>query len=187
MKSFTKIILPALVFIFLFGTAFSQKRKHKHYDDDATVTIKIDGKEHDIEEYFEEWGEEFGEKIEKMFDDPKIHIDIDDDDFEISFDDMSVDIGDFAESIGEAVAEAMTNMTIELKNLDPDDFDHNNFNFHDDDDLEDFIEEIEDKYDSDVENIDKMKIKIHEDYVKIEMDVTLENGKKIDKMKIFAH
>ena len=186
MKSFTKITIPALALIFLFGTAFSQKKKHKH-NDDATVTIKIDGKEHDLEEYIEEWGEELGEKIERMFDDPKIHIDIDDDDFEIAFNDMSVEIGNLAESFGEAVAEAVTNMTIELKDIDPDDFGRNDFNFHDDDDLEDFIEEIEDKYDSEVKNIDRMKIKIREDYVKIEMDVTLENGNKIDKMKIFAH
>ena len=48
MKSFTKITIPALALIFLFGTAFSQKKKHKH-DDDATVTIKIDGREHDLE------------------------------------------------------------------------------------------------------------------------------------------
>lgn len=186
MKRFTIIILPALIFVFLFGSAFSQKKKHKH-DDDAVVTIKIDGKERDIEEYFEEWGEEFGDKIEKMFDDPKIHIDIDDDDFEIEFDDISIEIGDFAESVAEAVAEAVTNMTIELKNIDPNEFHDNHFNFDDDEDLEDLIDEIEDKYDSEVKNIDKMKIKIREDYVKIEMDVTLENGKKIDKMKIIAH
>ena len=187
MKSFTKIVLPALAFVFLFGSAFSQKKKHKYKDDDAVVTIKIDGKEQDIEEYFQEWGEELGEKIEKMFDDPKIHINIDDDDFDIEFDDISVDIGDFAESIVEAVTEAVTNMTIEIKDIDPDNFDHNHFNFDNDDDLDDMIDEIEDRYNSEVKNIDKMKIKIREDYVKIEMDATLENGKKIDKIKIIAH
>lgn len=187
MKSIAKFIIPSLVLLFVFGSAFSQKKKYKHKDDDAVVTIKIDGKEQDIEEYFEEWGEELGEKIEKMFDDPKIHIDIDDDDFEIEFDDISIDIGDFAESIAEAVTEAVTNMTIEIKDIDPDDFDHNHFNFHDDDDLDDMIDEIEDRYNSDVKNIDKMKIKIREDYVKIDMDVTLENGKKIDKTRIIAH
>ena len=187
MKSFTKIVLPALAFVFLFGSAFSQKKMHKYKDDDAVVTIKIDGKEQDIEEYFQEWGEELGEKIEKMFDDPKIHINIDDDDFDIEFDDISVDIGDFAESIVEAVTEAVTNMTIEIKDIDPDNFNHNHFNFDNDDDLDDMIDEIEDRYNSEVKNIDKMKIKIREDYVKIEIDATLENGKKIDKIKIIAH
>ena len=41
MKRFTKIILPVLTFVFLFGSAFSQKKKHKH-DHDAVVTIRID-------------------------------------------------------------------------------------------------------------------------------------------------
>ncbi len=186
MKRFTKIILPVLAFVFLFGSAFSQKKRHKH-DHDAVVTIRIDGKEQDIEEYFEDWGEELGEKIEKMFDDPKIYIDIDEDDFEIEFNNISISIGEFAESIAKAVTDAVTNMTIELKNIDPDDFNHNHFNFDDDDKFDDMIDEIEDRYNSEVTNIDKLKIKIREDYVKVEMDVTLENGKKIDKMKIIAH
>lgn len=186
MKNFTRIIIPALAFVFIFGSAFSQKKKHKDKCDDAVVTIKIDGKERDIEEYFEEWGEDFGRKIEKMFDDPKIHIDLDEDDFDIKFDNISVDIDDFAESIAEVVTKAVTNMTIELKDLDPDDLDHD-FDWDDDEDLEDLIDEIEDKYDSEVKNIDRLKIKIREDYVKMEVDATLENGKKIEKIKIYAH
>lgn len=187
MKSFTKFIIPSLALLFLFGSAFSQKRKYKDKDDDTVVTIKVNGKEQDIEEYFENWGEEFEKKMEKMFDHPKIHIDLDDDDFEIEFDGISIDIGDFAESIADAVIEAITNMTIEIKDIDPDDLHHSHFDFDDDEDLEELIDEIEDKYDSKVKNIDKMKIKIREDYVKIELDVTLENGKKIDKMRIYAH
>lgn len=186
MKSFTKIIIPALAFIFAFGPAFSQKRKHKYHDDEATVTIKVNGKERDIEEYFEEWGEELGHKIERMFDDPEIHIDLDNNDFDINFDNISIDIDDFVESIAEAVADAVTNMTIELKNIDPDDID-NDFNWDDDEDLEDLIDDIEDRYDSEVKNIDKLKIKIREDYVKLEVDATLENGKKVEKIKIIAH
>lgn len=186
MKSFTKIIIPALAFIFLFGSAFSQKRKHKHYDDGATVTIKVNGKEQDIEAYFEEWGEELGETIERMFDEPEIHINIDEDDFDIDIDNLSIDISDFAESIAEAVTDAVTNMTIEIKDIDPDDLD-DDFDWDDDEDLEDMIDEIEDRYDSEVKNIDKLKIKIREDYVKMEVDATLENGKKIEKIKIIAH
>lgn len=184
MKMFTKIIIPSLLFVFVVGSAFSQKKKDC---DDTVVTIKVNGKEQDIEEYFEEWGEELGEKIERMFDDPKIHIDIDEDDFEIEFDNITINIGDFAESIAEAVTEAVTNMTIEIKDIDPHDNDRNHFNFSDEDELDDMIDEIEDKYNSEVKNIDKMKIKIREDYVKIEMDVTLENGKRVDKTKIYAH
>jgi hypothetical protein len=185
MKSFTKIIIPALALVFLFGSAFSQKRKHKEKDD-ATVTIKVNGREQDIEEYFEEWGEEFGRKMERMFDDSHIRINIDDDDFDININNLTIDIEDLAESIAETVAEAVTNMTIELSDLDPDDI-GNDFDFDDDEDLEDLIDEIERKYDSEVKNIDKLKIKIREDYVKMELDATLKNGKKVDKIKIYAH
>ena len=185
MKSLTKIVVPGLALLFLFGSAFSQKKKRRN-DDEATVTIKINGKEQDIEEYFEEWGEELEEKIERMFDDPEIHIDLDEHDFDIKFDNISVDIDEFAESIAEAVTKAVTNMTIEIKDIDPDDID-NDFNWDDDEDLEDLIDEIEDRYDAEVKNIDMLKIKIREDYVKIEVDATLENGKKVDKIKIIAH
>jgi len=185
MKSFTRIIIPTLVLVFIFGSAFSQKRKHRH-NDDAVVTIKVNGKEQDIEEYFEEWGEEFGRKMERIFDDPKIHININDDDFDIDIDELCLDFEDFGESIAKVVTDAVTNMTIELHDLDPDDIE-NDFDLDDDEDLEDLIEEIEDRYDSEVKNIDRIKIKIREDYVKMELDVTLKNGRKIDKVKIYSH
>ena len=187
MKRFTKLAIPTLAFIFIFGSAFSQKRKYRDKDDDAVVTIKINGHEQDIEEYFEDWGEELGRKIERMFDDPQIHINVDEEDFDIDIDNICVEIDDFAESIADAVTKAVTNMTIELSDLDPDDIHGNDFNFDDDEDLEDLIDEIEDRYDSKVKNIDKLKIKIREDYVKMEVDATLENGKKVEKIKIYAH
>jgi hypothetical protein len=127
-------------------------------------------------------GEEFGRKMERMFDDSHIRINIDDDDFDININNLTIDIEDLAESIAETVAEAVTNMTIELSDLDPDDI-GNDFDFDDDEDLEDLIDEIERKYDSEVKNIDKLKIKIREDYVKMELDATLKNGKKVDKIK----
>lgn len=185
MKSFTKTIVPVLAFIFLFGAAFSQKRKHQEKDE-AIVTIKVNGREQDIEAYFEEWGEEFGRKMERMFEDPRIHIEIDEDDLDIDIDNFCIDIDEFAESIADAVTNAVTHMTIELHDLDPDDFD-DDFDFDDDEDLEEVLEEIEEKYNSRVENIDKLKIKIREDYVKMEIDATLENGRRIEKMKIYPH
>lgn len=185
MKSITKITVAALVFIFIISTAFSQKRKHRE-SDDAVVTIKVNGEEHDLEVYLEEWGENLGKKIERMFDDSHMHIDFDSHDIEIKLDDISVDIDEFAESIAEAVTDAVTNMTIELKDLDPDDI-GKDFDLDDDEDFEDLIEDIEDRYDSEVKNIDRLKIKIREDYVKLEVDATLENGKKVEKIKIIAH
>ncbi|MDZ7604873.1 MAG: hypothetical protein U5K79_04645 [Cyclobacteriaceae bacterium] len=48
------------------------------------------------------------------------------------------------------------------------------------------LDEIESKYGSPVQNIDNMTIKIREDHVKIDMDLTLENGRKIQKTKLYA-
>ena len=186
MKSSTKILAPALAFLFIFGTACSQQKRDRHRHDDAVVTIEIDGKEHDIEEYFEEWGEDFGRKMEEMLEDTHVHIDIDEDDIDIDLDDISIDIDNFAESIAEAVTNAVTNMTIEIKDLDPDDIGHD-FDIDDDEDLEDLIDDIEDRYDSKVKNIDRLKIKIREDYVKMDVDVTLESGKKVKKTKIYPN
>lgn len=181
MKNLTKTIAPGILMLLICTSSFAQKG---HDRDEAKVTISINGKEQDIEEYFEEWGERFERKMERMFDDSNIHIDIDDDDFDISFNNVKMDIDEFVESIAEVVTKAVTNMTIELKNIDPDEIDHNDIHFNGNK-LEDLIDEIEDKYDSKVENIDNLKMKIREDYVKIDIDVTLKNGKKISKSKIY--
>ena len=186
MKHFNKYFISTLVFLLFFSVAFAQKNKNKDKDD-ATVTIRIDGREQDIEAYFEQWGEEFGRKMERMFENPKIYINIDEDDFDIDIDNMCIDIDGIAESIARTVTEAVTNMTIELNNLDPDDVRPNDIDFDDDEKLEDLIDELEQKYNSEVTNIDRLKIKIREDYVKIELDATLESGKKIEKIKIYAH
>lgn len=185
MTSFTKIFMTAVALSIVVSPAYSQKKKH--HDDDAVVTIRVNGKEKDIETYFEEWGEDLGKKIEKIFDDPKIHIEIDENDLDIDFDNISMDIDDFAESIADVVEEAVTNMTIELKDLDPHDVSGSDIDFDNDEDLEKMIDDIETRYHSKVENIDKMKIKIREDYVKVELKASLKNGRKVEKTKIFAH
>ncbi len=181
MTKLIKSILPVLVLICFVGSVFAQKSKH----DDAVITIKVDGKEQDLEAYFEEWGEELGRKIERAFDNKEVHIDFDN--VELKMNDLSEGIEVFAESIAKVVEDAVTNMTIELKDIDPDDVERGNFSFDDDKDLDDLIAEIERKYDAEVTNIDALKIKIRKDYVKINMDVTLDNGKKINKTKIYPH
>jgi uncharacterized alkaline shock family protein YloU len=165
--------------------AMSQK-KSSNDKSDVVVTIKVDGREQDIEAYFENWGEEFGRKMERMFDDSHVDIDIDEDDFDIDVDISGVYISDLAESIADVVSEAISNMTITLKDIDPDDIDDNECNLRGGKDLDDVLEEIESKYGSPVKNIDNMTIKIREDHVKIDMDLTLENGKKIQKTEIYA-
>jgi hypothetical protein len=186
MKHFNKYFISTLALLFIFSAAFSQKNKNKDKDD-ATVTIRINGQEQDIEAYFEQWGEEFGRKMERMFDNPNIHININEDDFNMDIDNICINISDLAESIAKTVTDAVTNMTIELNDLNPEDVRSHDFDFNNDEHLEDLIDEIERKYNSEVKNIDRLKIKIREDYVKIELDATLENGKKIEKLKIYTH
>ena len=181
-----KFILSILSLVIITAVpALAQKKSHSDKDD-AVVTIKINGREQDIEEYFENWGEEFGRKMERMFDDSHFRIDVDDDDFDIDVELNDLHLGDLAESIADAVKDAVTNMTISLKNIDPDDLSDDNCHFHGDKDLDDVMEEIESKYGSPVKNIDNMTIKIREDHVKIDMDLTLENGRKIQKTEIYA-
>ncbi|MDZ7604872.1 MAG: hypothetical protein U5K79_04640 [Cyclobacteriaceae bacterium] len=120
MKKFALGILAILVFTL--APVLAQKKSDTNKSD-AVVTIKVNGREQDIEAYFEKWGEEFGEKVERMFDDSHFEIDIDHDDFDIDVDVSDVDLGDLAESIADAVTDAVTNMTITLKDIDPDDID----------------------------------------------------------------
>lgn len=181
MTNFIKSTLPVFVLLIFISSAFAQKSNK----DAAVVTIKVDGKEQDIETYFEEWGEELGRKIERAFDDKEVKIDFDN--IELKLGSLSEGIEVFAESIAKVVEDAVTNMTIELKDIDPDDIDRGNFHFDDDKDLDDLVEEIEKKYGSEVKNIDVLNIKLREDCVKIDMDVTLDNGKKINKTKIYTH
>jgi hypothetical protein len=180
-----KIILGILSMLLIAAVPMLAQNKSHTDKNDAVVTIKVNGKEQDIEEYFEKWGEEFGKKVERMFDESHFEIDIDHDDFDIDVEVSDLDLGDLAESIADAVTNAVTNMTITLKDIDPDDID-DDCNFHGDKDLKDVLDEIESKYGSPVQNIDNMTIKIREDHVKIDMDLTLENGRKIQKTQIYA-
>lgn len=154
---------------------------------EATITVRIDGREKDIETYFEEWGESFGKKIERMFEDATIRIDMEDDSFEMDLGHICVDLSDLGTSISNTISEMVTNMTIELNDLDPADVAKSNLQLNGDDNLNNMIDEIERRHHSKVENIHNLKIKIREDYVKIELDATLENGKKVNKIKVYPH
>lgn len=181
MKRITTLAL--LMSVVLCPQVFAQK---KHHNDDAVVTIRINGKQQDIETYFENWGEEFGKKMEDLFDgDTRVNIDIDDEDLNICINNLKFEIDDFAESIAKTVEEAVTHMNIELHDVDPATLDDVHFNAKDGDEVDDMIRDIERKYHSKVENVDKMKIQIRKDYMRIDMDVTLENGKEVSKSRIF--
>jgi len=182
-----QILLLSLAFILTgFVTSIAQKHSAKH-DDEATVTIKINGKERDLETYMEEWGEEFGRDVELLFDGKtNISLNFDEDELDMALDNISIAIENLTESFVKTIEEAVTHMTIEVNDIDPEKIEDSDIHF-DDGELDDLIDEIEDKYNSKVKNIDNMKIKIREDYVKIEMDVTLDNGRQIDKVKIIHH
>ncbi len=176
-----RIYLRAFLLILLTIPAFAQKQNDK---DDVSITIRVNGEDKDLEEYFEEWGEEFGSKMEHIFTkDLHVDIDLDDDNLNIAIDDIANKAEELGKAIGEAVKEAVTHMNIQIDNLSREDLIDHNFEF-DDTDVSDLIEDIEDRYHSKVRKIDRLSIKIREDYVKIKMNVLLENGKRIEKVRI---
>lgn len=173
-----RLITLLLSFILAFGPAFAQK-------DDAKVTIRVNGKEKDIEEYFQEWGENFERDMERLarnFD--GVQVNIDDNDINIEIDDFSESIELFSETLAETITKAVTNMNIELTDIDPEDIYYDDVDFDCDVNLRRVLRDIEDKHDSDVDNIDRMLIKIREDYVLIDMDVSLENGKEVSYKRV---
>jgi len=184
MRTFIRILCVSVLSIFTFLPTVAQKNSD---EDDVSITIRVDGKDRDLEEYFEDWGEEFGDKMEHLFeDDINININLDDDDLHIAIDEIAEKAGELGKAIGEAIETAVTHMNIEIEDLSRKDLMDHNFEFNDTE-ISDIIDKIEDRYDSKVKKIDQLKINIREDYVKIKMKVALENGKRIEKVKILNH
>lgn len=184
MRTFILVFCISILTVFVFSPAFAQKDCD---EDDVSITIRVDGKDRDVEEYFEEWGEEFGNKMEHLFEkDIHVNINLDDDDLHIAIDEIAEKAGALGEAIGEAIETAVTHMNIEMEDISREDLMDHNFEFNDTE-VSDIIDEIEDRYDSKVRKIDYLKINIREDYVKVKMKVSLENGKRIEKVKILNH
>ena len=74
-------------------------------------------------------------------------------------------------------------MNIEIENLSREDLLHRDYQF-DDDEISDVIKDIEDRYGSKVKKIERLTVNVREDYVKVKMNVLLENGKRIEKVRI---
>ena len=183
MKKFT-LLLGLVVGIITIAAAQS------HDKHDASIKITVDGKEVELEDYIEEWTDQI-ETITANIESHNIdvNIDFDEEEFEIamekfgdSMEEFGKALGEYGEELGEKIEEAVNNMSIELHDIDPDDV-KNNRTHYQDDDLEDVIEEIESKYNSDVEWIDRMYIKLEDGDAEITLDFTLENGKKIRNYK----
>ena len=185
MKISIKLMATALLLTLGWGVANAQD---KDDDEKVVVLINVDGKEQELDEYFEEWGERLGDKIERMFDDKKVTIRFDEYEFEEKMEHLGDRIEDMAERLAETIEDVVTNMTIEVYNIDREDIGAHEVCFDDNNgDLEDLIKDIEQKYRSKVEKIDKLKVKIRKDYVKIDLDATLENGKNVSKTRIYPH
>ncbi|UZR97279.1 hypothetical protein [Chondrinema litorale] len=142
------------------------------------IVIKVNGEEHDFSAYISEIVESSVEKVTSSID--------------ASFDDntfnFSVDFGDesdweaWGENLGKSIENMVNNMDIELTDIDPEDFNDVNFdNDHYNHKGSDVIRDIEKEYDSKVEKIEKMNIKIREEKVIIDMKARLENGKVVNK------
>ncbi len=176
-----RIYFQAFFMVMLVIPAFAQSHRAK---DDVSITIRVNGEDKDLEEYFEEWGEAFGEKMEHIFDkDFHVDIDLDDENLHIAIDDIAGKAEELGKAISEAVKEAVTHMNIEIDDLTREELLEHDLEF-DDTDISDIIQDIEDRYHSKVKKIDRLSIKIREDYIKVKMNVLLENGKRIEKVRI---
>jgi gas vesicle protein len=177
------IILSGVLISLASAPAFAQKDEDK----DVSITIRVNGEDRDLETYFEEWGEEFGDKMEHLFEkDIHVNINLDDEDLHIAIDEIAEKTAELGKAIGEAVKEAVTHLNIEMEDLSREDLLDHNFEI-DDTEISDIIEDIEDRYDSKVKKIEYLKISIREDYIKVKMNILLENGKRIEKVRIMNH
>jgi hypothetical protein len=179
------LLLSFAIAPFLITDSIAQKH------DDAKVTIKVNGKEVELEEYLEEMGERLERNLEKLEDrDTKIEININEKDWEDALEDLDIQIDmmsdnleEFIEAMAHQIEEAVTHMDIEITDIDPDDINEGEINLNDDD-FRDWINEIETKY-GEIEVIDRLKLKIREEGLYANMDVSLQNGKEIQNLKRF--
>jgi hypothetical protein len=109
-------------------------------------------------------------------------MDFDADEFDFSFNFNGEEIGEWGENLGKSIEKMVNNMDIELEDLDPEEFEDSNF----DGDWgkrsgSDILEEIEEEHGSKVELIEKMKIKIREEKVTVDIDAKLEDGQRVHK------
>lgn len=151
---------------------------------DTKVTVNVNGERVDLEEYLHGLGNRIEARVQEATKDNHVNIDVDDDnrtkiDIEFGFTEA---IEAFAETIAEGVEEAVKHMDVEIKDIDPEDLKGSDVQMKGED-INDILDQIENRYGSEVENIDRMLIKIRDGYVIIEMDATLENGKKIEGFK----
>lgn len=175
MKNLTLTTFLAFIFSISFLQAQDDDRDGSKKDEKITVTV--DGETYELGDFISENIEKSLKEFAEGFD-----VDVDRDGFDFSFNFNGQNFDEWGENLGKSIEEMVNNMEIELNDLDPEDFEDSNF----DNDWgkrsgSDILEEIEEEYGSRVELIEKVKIKIREEKVIVDMDARLENGKRIHK------
>ncbi len=170
-----KYLLGFIVLLVAGSTSlFAQKKK------DTDFHISIEDDDVDIEIVIDELAEAIEQAFESFDGDMSFHIN--DDDIDIKVNNINVDWDEFGENIERAIETAVKNMTIEMKDLDPEEIKYGDSEICDVE-LRDIIYEIEDEYNREVENVDRMELKFDNKYVYLTLDVTLENGKEVRNIK----
>ena len=175
-----KLILSLSTILAIFFTTSILQAQDDERDGsskDEKVTIKIDGKTHELGDFISDMVEKTMSNVANNID-----VDFDEDSFDFSLNINGQNWEEWGENLGKEIEDMVNNMEIELTDLDPEDIEDSKF----DSDWgkrsgEDLLEEIEEEYGSKVELIEKMKIKIREEKVIVDIDAKLENGKVIHK------
>lgn len=128
--------------------------------------------------------EDLGKVIEKAFEslDGNLSVRVNGDDVDIKVNNFELNWRDFERDLEAAVEKAVRNMTIELRDIDGDDFKKGRSEINDRK-LRDVIEEIEDEYHQEVENIDRLVFRFDEENTLLTFDVTFENGRQVRNIK----
>lgn len=176
-----KLALLTIASLLVFGSAFAQKRDEKRSkkDTETKIIIKTKDGEVDLEKHMENLGEEIGSSIEKFFE--SFEVKWDDGSFNLSFE-SDGDWEDFGKRIEESVNSMVNHMDIEMTNVDPRDFEDQHFSTKGSNiNGRDIVREIEKEHNSEVENFERIDIKIREKEVRVNLKALLENGKTVNK------
>ncbi len=166
-----------LAVLFSFSSLQAQDDERDGSSKDEKITIKIDGTTHELGDFISEMVENTISNVANNID-----VDFDEDSFDFSLNIDGQNWEDWGENLGKEIEEMVNNMEIELTDLDPEEIEDSNFDSKwGRSSGSDLLEEIEEEYGSKVELIEKMKIKIREEKVIVDIDAKLENGKLIHK------
>ncbi len=158
----------------------NQADKRSKKDSQTKITITTaDGKKVDFEEHMEKLGEDIGFSIERFFE--SFEMDWEGSRLNISFEeDESWE--DFGKRISESVNAMVNHMDIEMTDVDPKEFEEQNFEFNNTRvDGSDILDEIEEEHNSPVKNIEKIDIKLREKEIRVKLRALLENGETVEK------